>query len=154
MRKLVTVMCCIGILAILITGCGSNKKEVDAFISAASENGYALKPIDETESDDSLIVMCEVENSNDEFDVAYWTKDGHLEGIFVNAKTQAAISSDNFKKCIAAMAKSFDKEIDLETFTEDINYTINNPNETNISEGIMIRFKDNRFTLFKSSETN
>lgn len=118
---------------------GSISRGIVSFVSSASKNGYTLTNPDKREGEDgSSLVTCDVENSNDEFNVQYLVEDGHIQGIWINAANEETVYSENYKNCIIAMAVSFDENAEIDSVTESIDNALNNAGEVIIENEMVL----------------
>lgn len=130
---------------------GSISRSVVSFVSATSKNGYALKNPNKKQGEDgSSLVTCEVENSNDEFNVQYLVEDGHIQGIWINAMTEETVYSDNYKNCIIAMAISFDDNMKIESVMESVDNALNNSGEVILMDKMVFSFDDKEFIIMNN----
>ncbi len=127
---------------------GSISRGIVSFVSATSKNGYALKnPTKREGEDSSSLVTCDVENSNDEFNVQYLVEDGHIQGIWINAMNEETVYNVNYKNCIVAMAISFDENAEIDSVTESIDNALNNVGEVIIENEMVFSFDDKEFII-------
>lgn len=130
---------------------GSISRDIVSFVSSASKNGFTLTNPDKREGEDgSSLVTCDIENSNDEFNVQYLVEDGHIQGIWINAMNEETVYSDNYKNCIIAMAISFDENAELDSVTESIDNALNNVGEVIIENEMVFSFDDNEFIIMNN----
>lgn len=130
---------------------GSVSRGIVSFVSSASKNGYTLTNPDKKEGEDgSSLVTCDVENSNDEFNVQYLVEDGHIQGIWINAMNEETIYSDNYKNCITAMAISFDDNAEIESVMESVNNALNNSGELVLTGKMVFSFDDKEFIIMSN----
>lgn len=127
---------------------GSISRGIVSFVSSVSKNGYTLTNPNKREGEDgSSLITCDVENSNDEFNVQYLVEYGHIQGIWINAMNEETIYSDNYKNCIIAMAISFDDNAEIESVTESVNSALNNFGEVIIENDMVFQFENGEFVI-------
>lgn len=127
---------------------GSISRGIVSFVSSVSKNGYTLTNPNKREGEDgSSLITCDVENSNDKFNVQYLVEYGHIQGIWINAMNEETIYSDNYINCIIAMAISFDDNAEVESVTESVNSALNNFGEVIIENDMVFQFENGEFVI-------
>lgn len=114
------------------------------FLNNASNNGYEI--VDPQR--DGVYINAKAKKGNIVFDIQYMVEDQKVYMVEIKMNTSDKTSSE-YKKCIAAMAKSLNADIEINVLNSAIEQVLNNPNNRVIKSDTLFLFNDSKgvFTI-------
>lgn len=115
------------------------------FLNSATENGF---PITKPKRDDCYVTAV-AKGENDSFNIRYMSENQHVFMVEIIADNNDIVSSDGFKQCVSAMAKSINPDIDESALNSDIEKAISEADVGFVDSNTYFKYdsSDNTFTI-------